>query len=480
MKKNIIKNVFGNFFNGDNAEQVQSHGEESKKEENINPFKEEGVIGAKISGGYVYDDFLHRLLLERGRRTYREMRDNDAIISAFLFAIEMIIRAVDWYCEENEKTKGTPEAEQAVEFLEGVLFEDMEHTWDEFITEVLSMLVYGWGYTEIVYKQRLGEEQEDPAKKSIYNDGYIGIRKLANRAQETIDRWNIDEHGNIYGMWQQPPFGGETKYIPFEKALLFRPHAKKGSPEGRSLLRGAYTSWYDLKNIQRIESIAIERELNGLPVLYIPNSILNGTTPEARQARNAYIKMMRDIKFNEQGGAALPSDPWFDNEGNPTNVRKFEFKLMSAEGSRAIDTNSVILRLQRDIARTVLADFLMLGSDKAGSFALSKDKSSLFIHATEGWLKTICETINKYLIPRLWKLNKFDAKYMPKLRSGRVMPVNLEELGKYVSDLAGAGMPLFPDEFLEDELRNAADLPKKEGDAIQDAFTIEDETGEKI
>jgi hypothetical protein len=46
--------------------------------------------------------------------------------------------------------------------------------------------------------------------------------------------------------------------------------------------------------------------------------------------------------------------------------------------------------------------------------------------------------------------------------------------------LAGAGMPLFPDEFLEDELRNAADLPKKEGDAIQDAFTIEDETGEKI
>lgn len=477
MKSNIFKNVFNSFLPGDNqSDRIKT--EEEKQE--IKLLEEYGVAGAKIQGGYVYDDFLQQLLLERGRRTYREMRDNDAVISAFLFAIEMIIRAVDWHVEENAETKGTPEAEDAVVFLESVLFQDMEHTWDEFITEILSMLVYGWQYTEIVYKQRLGENQEDLTKRSVFNDGCIGIRKLANRAQETLDKWNIDEHGNIYGMWQQPPFGGQARYIPFEKALLFRPHARKGSPEGRSVLRGAYISWYNLKNIQRVEMISIERELNGLPVVYLPNAILNGSTPEARQTRNAYIKMMRDVKFNEQGGAALPSDPWFDADGNPTNMRQFEFKLMASEGTRAVNTTEVILRLQRDIARSVLGDFLMLGSDSTGSFAMSKDKSSLFIHATEGWLKAIYETINKYLIPRLWGLNKFDSKYMPKLRSGRVMPVNLEELGRYISDLAGSGMPLFPDEFLEDELRNAANLPKKEGDAIQDAFTIEDETGEKI
>lgn len=450
----------------------------SNAEKNISPYKEAGVIGAKISGGYVYDDFIRKLLLEQGRRTYREMSDNNATIGSILFAIEMIIRAVDWLVEENEETKGTPEAEEAKEFVKSVLFEDMDHTWDEFITEVLSMLVYGWEYTEVVFKKRFGPHRRDE-NKSNYSDGKIGIKKLANRPQETLDKWDMDEYGNIYGMFQTPPMGGQTRYIPYWKALLFRPHCVKGSPEGRSVLRRAYESWFRLKNIQQIEAIAIERELNGLPVVEMPDAILNGTSKEAKQARAAWVKVMRDIKFNEQGGLGIPSDPWYDSEGQVTQHKKYNVRLMASEGHRAIDTDKVILRYQRDIARVVLADFIMLGSDKSGSFALSKDKSSFFTHAVEGWLKVITETINRRLIPMLWELNSMDAKYMPKLTTGRVSPVNLDELGKYISDLAGSGMPLFPDEGLEEELRNLADLPQKEGDAISD-FDIKEPGGSGI
>ena len=40
------------------------------------------------------------------------------------------------------------------------------------------MITYGWSWHEVVYKRRLGPKQKDPAKKSKYNDGLIGLRKI--------------------------------------------------------------------------------------------------------------------------------------------------------------------------------------------------------------------------------------------------------------------------------------------------------------
>lgn len=425
-----------------------------------------GVAGAEISNGYVLEEFLPQLQGERGRKIYREMRDNDATVSAFLFAIEMILRGVDWRVEASKNMKDTKEAQDAQEFLRGVLFEDMSHSWDDFISEVLSMLVFGWEYTEVVYKRRMGSDFPDPKKRSKFDDGAIGIRKLGNRAQETLDKWEVDETGGVQGMYQRPPLGGPVRFIPIDKALLFRPHPQKGSPEGRSVLRGAYRSWFFLKNIQEVEAIAVERELNGLPVVSIPNAILNGTTAEAIASKNAYIKLVRDIKFNEQGGVVLPSDTYYDADGKPTSVKQVSLELVSATGTRAINTGEVILRYQREIARTVMADFLMLGSNDRGSFAMSKDKSSLFVKSTDGWLQSMADTINKHLIPKLWKLNAFPPETMPYVSPGNVAPVDLDELGKYISDLARAGAPLFPDEELESHLRDSAGLPEKGPDAV--------------
>lgn len=430
-----------------------------------------GVAGAKVSSGYVIEEFLQQLTGDEGRKVYREMRDNDATVNAVLFAIESVLRGVEWKIEENQKTKGSPESEEAAEWLSGVLYEDMSHSWDDFVSDVLSMLVFGWEYTEIVYKRRIGPDQANPQSRSKFSDGTIGVRKLANRAQETIDRWEVDETGDVKGMFQQPPLGGTIRFIPINKALLFRPHPNKSSPEGRSVLRGAYRSWYFLKNIQEVESIAIERELNGLPVVKIPNRILNGTSPEAISAKVEYVKMVRDIKFNEQGGVVIPSDPYYDADGKPTSVPQVELTLMASTGTRAVQTSEVILRYQREIARVVMADFLMLGSNDRGSFAMSKDKSSLFVKSTESWLEAIAEVVNKNLVTRLWSLNGFNMEYIPKTKPGPVGKVDLDALGKFISDLARSGAPLFPDDALEEELRHAANLPQKN---IEDTFAAED------
>ena len=188
---------------------------------NANSMDQLGVSGIKIQSGFIHDEFIQRLTGERGRAVYREMRDNDSTVGSILFAVEMLLRAVEWrieYAGMDETGSSAPDKSEseaqgfrsitdpdtAVSFLEGILFDDMNHTWDDFIGTVLSMLTFGWQYTEICWKRRLGlNEVQD--KSSIFDDGMIGIAKLADRSQETLDKWDRDNKGMIYGMWQQDP-----------------------------------------------------------------------------------------------------------------------------------------------------------------------------------------------------------------------------------------------------------------------------------
>lgn len=445
------------------------------------PLEELGVMGAKISHGYVYEDFLPVLQGGRGRRTLREMSDNDPTVSAILFAIEMVLRSVKWDVKkreaDDEEDLFSPadfskyytntiiqDKESAIAFVKSVLFKDMEHTWDDFIGQVLTMLIYGWQYSEIVWKRRVGPFAKDIRQKSNYSDGLIGIRKLADRSQETLERWVIDDHGTIYGMVQEHPYGGSQQFIPYDRALHFRPKTWKGSPEGKSAIRGAYRPWFFKKNMEEIEAIAQERELNGFPVIKAPSRVINGTSPAAVSASRGYEKMVRDIKFNEQGGAVIPSDPWFSDDGEPSNLPQVELMLLSSDGSRAIDIDKTIQRYDKAIARIVLADFIMLGSDGKGSYALSKDKTDLFILSLHGWLESIASVVNRDLLPRLWQRNNIDPAHMPILVPGAIAPEDLGVLGKYVTDLVSAGM-FMADEGTENHLREAGGLPEKDPDA---------------
>lgn len=419
---------------------------------------EMGVSGVHISSGYVYEEFLPELRGPRGMRTYRQMRDNDATIGALISAIDMLLRSVEWHAEAAEG------GEVEAEWLDTV-FTDMDHTWEDFISNVLTMLPFGWSYFELVFKRRL-------IGKSKFEDGKIGIHKIAERAQETLDRWQMDpKNQNVEGMWQQPPDIGTTIFIPIQKALHFRTAAHKNNPEGRSILRNAYSSWYYLKNIQRIEAIAIERELAGLPIVRIPSEYLDANADADKAAvRAQFEKAARDLKFNEQGALVIPSDPYEDAEGNPSTMRKVEIDLISSAGTRSIDTSAVVTRYQQDIVRTVLADFLLLGAGERGSFALSKSKTDLFLKSLESYINNIAAVINRQLIPKLWALNGFDLNKMPTYVPGEVAPVDLEEFGNYIQRIAAAGVQISGDEETEGVIRGAAGLPETPTNILEPLF----------
>jgi hypothetical protein len=158
-------------------------------------------------------------------------------IRGFLFAVTMLLRNLTWRVEAGGESPADLEAQ---EFIESCM-EDMSHTWADFICEVLSMLPFGWAYHEIVYKRRAGDQGD---AKSKFTDGKIGWRKLPIRGQSTLLKWDVDDAGGLQAMVQQDPMSSRALTVPIEKALLFRTQSFKNSPEGLSVLRGAYRPWY--------------------------------------------------------------------------------------------------------------------------------------------------------------------------------------------------------------------------------------------
>ena len=70
-----------------------------------------------------------------------------------MFAIKMLIRQVKWHIEPGGDSAKDREA---AEFVESCM-DDVQSTWTDTISEVLSFLAYGWSFHEIVYKRRMGK-----------------------------------------------------------------------------------------------------------------------------------------------------------------------------------------------------------------------------------------------------------------------------------------------------------------------------------
>ncbi len=407
---------------------------------------EYGRIGQRRWEGQFAEEFLPELSGMRGIRVYREMSDNDDTIGAILFAIKMVVRQVKWHVEPGG---GSAADKEAAEFVESCMY-DMQSTWTDLISEILSFLTYGWSFHEIVYKRRNGKSKNRQLS-SKYSDGLIGWQKIAPRAQDTLFRWEYDDKDNLLGMTQQPPPDYGLLTIPIQKAMLFRTESIKDNPEGRSILRNAYRSWYFKRRIQEIEAIGIERDLAGLPVIYGKEDVdlWDDSDQDMKNTYASLVAMVKNIRRNESEGLVLP-------EG-------YKVELLSTGGARQFDTNAIINRYDTKMAQTVLADFIMLGHEKTGSFALSSDKTQLFSSALAAFLDVICETFNNQGIPTLIDINGEHFKGItdyPQLAHGDIDKRDITKLSTYLKDLVGAGI-LIPDDTLEDYVRDAASLPER-------------------
>lgn len=402
-----------------------------------------GSTGLTKYGGQISEEMLRQLAGTRGVKTFADMRDNDDTVGAFLFIIDRLLRNVEWEVKPAEET---PEAHDVAEFVDSCMH-DMEHSWADLISEILSMLVFGWSTHEIVYKIRAGMDTTNKSYYSEYDDKKVGWRKLPIRSQESLYSWEFDENGDVKAMNQQPP-NMQVVTIPVEKLLIFRTQSYKNSPMGRSILRNAFRPWTYKKRIEEVEGIGIERDLAGLPVAGVPAEILaSNATAEQKSTLSAIKRLVTNIRRDEQEGVVFPLV--YDDNGN----KLYTLELLSTGGTRQFDTNSIIARYSKAIAMTVMADFIYLGQTKSGSYALSSDKTEMFAVGLGTCLQTIQDVINKVALPKLMRINGYDRKLWPKIKPNDIEKEDVSKFCDNVYKLVGVGA-LVPDDELNERIRN--------------------------
>lgn len=428
--------------------------------------KDFGLSGLNRLGGYIHEEFLPELRGQKGQRLLKEMRENDPTVGAMLFLLEAMIKQVDWTVKPAGETPDQA-AQDDAEYVRQCLFEDMSKTWPDVLSEICSMFWAGYAPLEMTWKRRLGPTPGTltlesgatvPQAASQYNDGRWAWDKWSVRAQETVVQWEFDARNEWQAFVQQAPPDFILRTVPRDKVLLFRVKADRENPEGRSLLRSAYTSWAKKKKIEVIEGIGVERKLAGFPVLTPPEGadLWNPNDPNAVAQLSAAKTLVKSVRMDEQMGMVKPFG--------------WTFELLSGDsGRQATDTNIIINRYDHRMAMTIAMDFVFLGAQGEGARAQSVVDVQLFNTALTGILDGIAETINRVAIPKLFALNGQTPEALPKLMHGAVGSPNLTALASYISSLAQAGMALFPDKDLEHSLREFAGLPEPVGGTAKPA-----------
>lgn len=403
--------------------------------------EELGRKGYIFFGGYTADEWHNRLRGILGVRAYREMQDNDAIIGASMGLTKNVIRQVKWYGKPPE---GRPQAQKWADFLTECL-QDLETKWADNMSDILTFLTFGWSYFEKTLKVR--------------TDGLIGWKDIAIRGQESLLRWELDQQtGACLGMWQSAAPTYVPTFIPREKAVHFKLEGNRGNPEGKSLLRNCYRSYYFLKRLQEIEAIGIERDLAGIPIVKLPVKLMDPNAPaEMKAVRAAYDQLVTRIRRNEFEGITFPSAT--NADGTPSG---YELSLLNSGGSRQISCDVPIARYTREIATVFHTQFLLLGSSgSSGSWALSSDQTDMYALSLGALLGIIQDTFNSDAVAELMTLNGVPEEDWPTLAHGDIETREIEKFANAVRGMVADGV-LTADKGLEKYVREEFGLPPKD------------------
>lgn len=412
------------------------------------------------------DDIPGELTGWSGRRIFSKMSRNSTI-AATLFVINMLLSRVTWTTVSSDPND--KEAVEIAEFFES-LRGDMDHSWDHFMVNVATCIQYGWSAFEIVYKRRLRKVKRGELT-SNYDDGKIGIKKLGFRPQLTLERWKVDPNtGDFLGMVQNATGAAGSGYtgmveIPVDRLLIFNSAQNGDSPEGRSCLVGAYEDWMYLKSINRSESYGIERELSGLPVMYVPAKLIEDASgenadPAAVDALRTYERIVRDVRLNQQAGVILPSDTFRSDDGAISTVPQYQLSLLSNQGQRQIDVHKAAERKQGNIARVIIADFLLMGTmSKTGSYSLGQTRYDLFANALDAWNESWADVLNRKIIPRIAYLNGMNMDKLPSYKAESVKPMDITQLVDTLMNYTYAGGTILPNASVDAAILSKLGMP---------------------
>ena len=387
-------------------------------------------------------------------KTYGEAIANVAIVGAGVRYFLNLIAGTGWKAEPADDS---PEAVALAEQVERMLFGGrltggMSTPWYRVVRKAALFRFHG--HAELEWTAKVGD------------DGVVCFADIELRPQHTIERWDVDASGTLRGVWQRSPHDGREIYLPREKLVYLVDDSLTDSPDGVGLLRHIAEPVRVLKRFLQLEGWGYETNMHGTPVVRAPIAAMRKTMTEAQvTAAMAPLTAFLENHIRNPGlGLTLDSGTYAntssDGSESPSSINHWGLDLLQGSGGQEGTIHVAIERINREIARVLGVEHLLLGSDK-GSFALAKNKSDTFAQMVSGTLRELAWTFESDLLGPLWKLNGWDEKLIPRLKPDPVQLRDVEEIVNALATLAQAGQPLAPDDTAGDEVRELIGLSRR-------------------
>jgi hypothetical protein len=295
---------------------------------------------------------------------------------------------------------------------------------------------------------------EDIYRKTTWNGRDVfALATLSLKRPQSIDRWLQQGH-ELVGIEQF----GEAVY-PASNLLYYRFGAEGDNWEGQSLLRPAHKNLKYKEGLEEIDAIGHERTHIGVPTGYPP-------TQADANALDEFEDFLSNVRAAEAGFYMAPGPRADHLQGDQAGQGWF-WEFVTTDTSQAAATAiQESLKYHRDsIAMTVIAEFMRLGQSGTGARATADVQQDPFWMYCDAIAEiVVADAINEQLIPRLVSYN-YDTDRLPMLKCQLIDSTSLAELGDYIQKLAAA-KALRPEPRLEAYLRERADLPEADEDAI--------------
>lgn len=385
-------------------------------------YRELGVSGLPQFGGVVVVEDDPKLTGILGVRKFDKMRRTDPTAAAMYAVLSLPIRRVAWTMKPGGPTASD---EAAAEFAQSA-FDDCSHTFGDLISDICLMFPYGWSWFDMSMKRRSG------GKRSLFDDGRVGFRKIAYRSPRRLSHWEFEEHStDIKGMWQVI-YPGEVErtnneglvLLPLSRSLLFRTSREGDNPEGLSVYRPAVRPFDFKRRFEQVEGIGLYRRWAGFPMVTLPegatmrDDVASGEVSDEQRAE----ELIKAIYEDRQMGSYAPPG-WAVDFGGP-------------EGTVDRTMSDTIIRKDAEMTRAILAQWLLLGLKEVGTQALATTLLDTFYLSCDAFLDSIAQELNRYAMSYLFRFNPWPGMTgYPMLHPASTKSVDLGVIGQFISDI---------------------------------------------
>jgi hypothetical protein len=432
--------------------------------------KEVGFVGLKSSNGYIIEQPIREFRYPAMLKVVDEMRNNPTVATC-LSAYRLLMNRAQWDVEAP--VGATPQQIERANFVKSVMH-DMDSSWQSTVASWFPALEYGFHIAEKVYRRRLRKNG------SKFNDGLVGLKKLAPRSQTSIQRWEFSDDGrDLVGVEQTLRYMDKAYlftdnldehgliHIPREKFLLFNVDATNDNPEGKSILQAVYLAYKQLMLLQDQELLGVAKDVQGILKITAPPRYFDPNASDSDKAVLAgYQAIINNYNSGTQRGLLVPamSDP-------ESGQAMFTYELLESKGLSKYDVDAIIKRLQGDIMSALSCDLLKMGMDTAGSFSLQDGDTNILTMAVAQRLQEMAEVLNNDLIPQLFALNGWDDTELPRFIFSDISSTSMEEFSKFVQrTFSVGGMEI--DRGVLNRIREVGGFPLKPEDEVVDTDNL--------